>query len=1330
MLLSPLDPHCEPQKSSTKLIFYIAPKSKEVNTHAFDPEKQLKADTHERLEDLGLRMADEKLRALAHRVDLQSDQAFEQFSSLYSDLKGNPKAHGDKLKNIVFQGGNESGKLFRTEITARIVDFLNQKLAAKDISEDHASQILEIGLTHWKHKGGTEKALFQGMRMIHYGSDLPEAWKNRFNGKNNRTRLAKNMQNSGQELRLGETVTIGGKTKNIDRVEVLTGAAMAEFPPALTSSFIIENAIPAGPNHLIAQMKNGCEGNLVIVTLKKGTTAKPPAGSTKSKADDLSKKPIWTPTPAKDLTEPAVIVDELVSPEKAGELRADLTAERVAEINPKLHPLEQTINNLMLSYLDPKAAIKIDASNIDEARTKIAGVRILLNAHNEAHPEETMDETDLKKLEAWLEKTEITLDIKSGLADFNPNFSINPSSLSNSASVLKHKQSLQTAYSKMLAIQKDIKQLEALGGHLEPEILELFHQNQALLLAVQSILGQDSLNNNPGKTIDIDNRNFESDLILALPEKTPEQQDLKQEQLANLLVRLSTTLEAAPPVEKTDLQALVRLTRAQLARLSRISTGPTAPKDPLMLELEATLLTLGNDKAKENVQTRIDTLATLAKTPITSKEVRPLARQTNREKVMLQESIDYLKSKGLDTTTLQNELDGITVSPPSTEETLERLLFSSGPYDTADTTSALTQSQDWLEAAPGLSGADNLSVSALGALENRILGIPAAENKIYQLLRNQKAWEIAENPLMKKLYDGQAVEFKGVSPNISIAERDQKGSEVTQIYKGLSKAENPHTYLTALYKPTTRRAEIITRKNRGEAVTANSHFTRVGPKQERIYTTTNRTSVESFLLKHFTPKDRLGSAGLSAGIHPNQTAILQAALKQIEFTFPNGDRLTRLSQIIPANTEINSDDHQVVDYMPVYESGEMKPQYRSQSLLTFLLDDRFIAGDLIAPKEAPDAAFRKKNVERLTENKANERLNSILETTGPNFPYTREQLLLATDGDPLLAETAAIVWKRESGSGGKWDKAEEVFKSIDGAFATKFVKTVGPFQFQLKQALKPKIREKVRVKIKRIGAAVPSKSLALLRDFTSRVSTTDTEVSSKFDDEIRAVLEDDFLALLFATTLTEIDEESVNKAMENILGVDPREDLETKQRLLTQSYNRGLSTAKNIEGLNRSLLIAECLGLISTENGDFQSATFWEIDAKLGRGQFKGSTRETTPVLKRISKTTNDLITQSVRIALRDKTTLGKALSADGITMETLDKIESMKNPFSDSLKVDNRSQLVDPEFNNLMISLSKHLGVNIDYTYEQLNQGGNHRARLFSNYYLDGKYSNLESAV
>ncbi|MFH1545813.1 MAG: hypothetical protein ABIE14_00350 [Patescibacteria group bacterium] len=198
----------------------------------------------------------------------EADEKVDEFKNDYRKLDN------VKLKKVTLTGGErEKRNLFRTYTFDKIEDFLKSEVASKKIEATEASRILEVMMSGMKVKNkSTGEVLWSSMRMVQYVDFLPDDIKKRFKGKDNKADLAKEMEAGGQNLTIaaGGVVEVGGKKYQIKQFETLIGAAMSKIEAQLTGGFKLKNLL-IKDGVALAQMENGCGGNLVALQLEEKT---------------------------------------------------------------------------------------------------------------------------------------------------------------------------------------------------------------------------------------------------------------------------------------------------------------------------------------------------------------------------------------------------------------------------------------------------------------------------------------------------------------------------------------------------------------------------------------------------------------------------------------------------------------------------------------------------------------------------------------------------------------------------------------------------------------------------------------------------------------------------------------------------------------------------------------------------------------------------------------------------------------------------------------------------------------------------------------------------
>jgi hypothetical protein len=154
---------------------------------------------------------------------------------------------GDRAKRFGRQ-------IWRTHMTEYLQDQLMNS------SRENKSQVMVDAMAQWKGKATPEKALLTGMYLDKQLLD-----------KDYRAALAKLMDASEASGSFNETAKglPGLKDKQITGIDmhVVTGGGMVKIQEGMWNEFEFKNAI-LEDNRIYAQMKNGCEGNLVIIDLE------------------------------------------------------------------------------------------------------------------------------------------------------------------------------------------------------------------------------------------------------------------------------------------------------------------------------------------------------------------------------------------------------------------------------------------------------------------------------------------------------------------------------------------------------------------------------------------------------------------------------------------------------------------------------------------------------------------------------------------------------------------------------------------------------------------------------------------------------------------------------------------------------------------------------------------------------------------------------------------------------------------------------------------------------------------------------------------------------
>ena len=157
----------------------------------------------------------------------------------------------------------EAANLYRTEVLAR----LNAELQSSNIEADLAAEIILASLAAWVDRSSPQQALYDAMRAIQQ-ADLPVSLKRTFLPKRQRNELAGEMASSRTTAEIDHTgqVTINGQTFQVTECLILAGASMVNFNHL--AGFQLKNIVFRDGVYL-AQMQNGCEGNLIVLKTEK-----------------------------------------------------------------------------------------------------------------------------------------------------------------------------------------------------------------------------------------------------------------------------------------------------------------------------------------------------------------------------------------------------------------------------------------------------------------------------------------------------------------------------------------------------------------------------------------------------------------------------------------------------------------------------------------------------------------------------------------------------------------------------------------------------------------------------------------------------------------------------------------------------------------------------------------------------------------------------------------------------------------------------------------------------------------------------------------------------
>lgn len=245
-----------------------------------DALKNLHEDTKERIDEIKSRSSDmTKLEKDVLRVAIETGQGFKNFEKEFNSKK--PNFTNADLENLAKYtvnsiSGGEVGKMYRTEMMSKINEFLVEKLTSKEISLDSVGILIEKCMAVLPYRSGsTKKALYEAMNMVqrdrNVGNKLLPSIAKKFLNKTEREKLAKKMEAGEQDVEFGEIFSVGDREYSLGECEILTGGSMTKISPKLTNSLILKNVIKIeedGKVQFLAQLKNGCEGNLIKITPK------------------------------------------------------------------------------------------------------------------------------------------------------------------------------------------------------------------------------------------------------------------------------------------------------------------------------------------------------------------------------------------------------------------------------------------------------------------------------------------------------------------------------------------------------------------------------------------------------------------------------------------------------------------------------------------------------------------------------------------------------------------------------------------------------------------------------------------------------------------------------------------------------------------------------------------------------------------------------------------------------------------------------------------------------------------------------------------------------
>lgn len=165
------------------------------------------------------------------------------------------------------KANNEASKLYRTEAVGRLQTWLNGQ---QNLSPTEKSKLLLSAMEALKSAGQTpDQALVQASNALANDDQKDIGRGIDAKNKTKRTEIS-NAMRSGKDVTVEKdgTIKIDGKEYTITQAEILTGAAMAKMDPSNLEGFMFKNFAQLSDDKYIGQMRNGCEGNLVVVKLK------------------------------------------------------------------------------------------------------------------------------------------------------------------------------------------------------------------------------------------------------------------------------------------------------------------------------------------------------------------------------------------------------------------------------------------------------------------------------------------------------------------------------------------------------------------------------------------------------------------------------------------------------------------------------------------------------------------------------------------------------------------------------------------------------------------------------------------------------------------------------------------------------------------------------------------------------------------------------------------------------------------------------------------------------------------------------------------------------
>ncbi|MCF7846512.1 MAG: hypothetical protein K9M51_00295 [Candidatus Gracilibacteria bacterium] len=270
-------------KNTARFIWQQNPESHDWETESIDEKKEwaqenLETDTRERLEALKYQAHKMHAAEVANAsVDQKLPELMDKLQALSSpaDEATLRALAAEYLINKTLADPEEQ-KMYRTEMFATFLRKTNGGKSLSNLTPAEVSVFLRDGMAAvYSFAPGSQSvhnSLYAASRMMKYDLDsagvnvrewTTEAGKSimRYEAQMNASTQTGSVDATGNLLVAG---TVLGKIRGC---EILTGAAMAEYPADLLTAFEFSNVV-IEDNRILARVSNGCHGNLAAIKLE------------------------------------------------------------------------------------------------------------------------------------------------------------------------------------------------------------------------------------------------------------------------------------------------------------------------------------------------------------------------------------------------------------------------------------------------------------------------------------------------------------------------------------------------------------------------------------------------------------------------------------------------------------------------------------------------------------------------------------------------------------------------------------------------------------------------------------------------------------------------------------------------------------------------------------------------------------------------------------------------------------------------------------------------------------------------------------------------------